>query len=135
MLIAAKTKEVIHGLVYSVTHDHANNLQVEFAVYMISTLNSKVVTYGVQIMNVKITNITLRPRQHPWRQRPLASTAQRRCRLLPHLLSGPQFLCDAHDNTHDNSVRSPPQPGGAVVARLIIDVFEFRTFLSTKGTD
>lgn len=60
-LIAAETEEAIRGLVYSVTHDKVNDLREEFAVGMLSTLNSKVVVYGVQIMNVKITDVTLPP--------------------------------------------------------------------------
>ena len=60
-LIAAETEEAIRGLVYSVTHDNVNDLREEFAVGMLSTLNSKVAVYGVQIMNVKITDVTLPP--------------------------------------------------------------------------
>lgn len=60
-LLAAETEESIRGLVYSVTHDRVNDLREEFAVGMLSTLNSKVNMYGVQIMNVKITDVKLPP--------------------------------------------------------------------------
>ncbi|KAL3767683.1 hypothetical protein ACHAWO_004385 [Cyclotella atomus] len=60
-LLAAETEESIRGLVYSVTHDRVNDLREEFAFGMLSTLNSKVNMYGVQIMNVKITDVKLPP--------------------------------------------------------------------------
>lgn len=60
-LMSAETEEAIRGLVYSVTHDKVNDLREEFAVGMLSTLNSKVKMYGVQIMNVKITDVKLPP--------------------------------------------------------------------------
>ncbi|KAL7479853.1 hypothetical protein ACHAW6_005573 [Cyclotella cf. meneghiniana] len=60
-LMSAETEESIRGLVYSVTHDRVNDLREEFALGMLSTLNSKVNLYGVQIMNVKITDVKLPP--------------------------------------------------------------------------
>lgn len=57
--MSAETEESIRGLVYSVTHDRVNDLREEFALGMLSTLNSKVNLYGVQIMNVKITDVKL----------------------------------------------------------------------------
>ena len=60
-LMSAETEEAIRGLVYSVTHDKVNDLREEFAVGMLSTLNCKVNMYGVQIMNVKITDVKLPP--------------------------------------------------------------------------
>mmetsp|Transcript_32202 Transcript_32202/g.48024 ORF Transcript_32202/g.48024 Transcript_32202/m.48024 type:complete len:412 (-) Transcript_32202:202-1437(-) len=61
-LLSAETEEAIRGLVYSVTHDKVNDLREEFALGMLSTLNSKVNIYGVQITNVKITDVQL-PRE------------------------------------------------------------------------
>mmetsp|Transcript_22648 Transcript_22648/g.51894 ORF Transcript_22648/g.51894 Transcript_22648/m.51894 type:complete len:316 (+) Transcript_22648:159-1106(+) len=61
-LLSSETEEAIRGLVYSVTHDKVNDLREEFAVGMLATLNSKVQAYGVQIMNVKITDVKL-PRE------------------------------------------------------------------------
>jgi len=58
-LLSSETEEAIRGLVYSVTHDKVNDLREEFAVGMLATLNSKVQSYGVQIMNVKITDVKL----------------------------------------------------------------------------
>ena len=58
-LLSAETEEAIRGLVYSVTHDKVNDLREEFAVGMVSTLNAKVNSYGVQIQNVKITDVML----------------------------------------------------------------------------
>mmetsp|Transcript_35530 Transcript_35530/g.69959 ORF Transcript_35530/g.69959 Transcript_35530/m.69959 type:complete len:433 (-) Transcript_35530:117-1415(-) len=58
-LLACETEEAIRGLVYSVTHDKVNDLREEFAVGMLATLNNKVQPYGVQIMNVKITDVKL----------------------------------------------------------------------------
>lgn len=57
--LSAETEESIRGLVYGVTHDRVNDLREEFAVGMLATLNSKVNPYGVQIMNVKITDVKL----------------------------------------------------------------------------
>uniref|UniRef100_A0A7S2HT50 Band 7 domain-containing protein n=1 Tax=Helicotheca tamesis TaxID=374047 RepID=A0A7S2HT50_9STRA len=58
-LLSAETEEAIRGLVYSVTHDKVNDLREEFAMGMLSTLNSKTNMYGVQITNVKITDVQL----------------------------------------------------------------------------
>jgi len=58
-LLAAEAEESIRGLVYGVTHDRVNDLREEFAVGMLATLNSKVTPYGIQIMNVKITDVKL----------------------------------------------------------------------------
>ncbi|CAM9611177.1 unnamed protein product, partial [Heterosigma akashiwo] len=57
--LAAKTEEAIRGLVYSVTHDKVNDLREEFASGMLQTLNAQVNPYGVQILNVKITEVFL----------------------------------------------------------------------------
>lgn len=58
-LLSSETEESIRGLVYSVTHDRVNDLREEFAVNMLATLNSKVESYGVKILNVKVTNVKL----------------------------------------------------------------------------
>jgi len=58
-LLSLQTEEAIRGLVYSVTHDKVNDLREEFALGVLSTLNSKFNKYGVQIMNVKITDCQL----------------------------------------------------------------------------
>lgn len=58
-LLSAEAEESIRGLVYGVTHDRVNDLREEFALGMLATLNSKVAPYGVQIMNVKITDVKL----------------------------------------------------------------------------
>lgn len=58
-LLSAEAEEAIRGLVYSVTHDKVNDLREEFALGMLTTLNSKTNTYGVQIQNVKITDVKL----------------------------------------------------------------------------
>jgi len=60
-LLSAETEEAIRGLVYSVTHDKVNDLREEFASNMFATLNSKVEPFGVQILNVKVTNVKLPP--------------------------------------------------------------------------
>eukprot|EP00978_Attheya_sp_CCMP212_P026287 scaffold86142_cov51-Attheya_sp.AAC.2 len=58
-LLSAEAEEAIRGLVYSVTHDKVNDLREEFALGMLTTLNSKTNIYGVQILNVKITDVKL----------------------------------------------------------------------------
>lgn len=58
-LLSAEAEESIRGLVFGVTHDRVNDLREEFAVGMLATLNSKINKYGVQIMNVKITDVKL----------------------------------------------------------------------------
>lgn len=58
-LLSAECEEGIRGLVYSVTHDKVNDLREEFASGMLATLNSKFISFGVQILNVKITDVGL----------------------------------------------------------------------------
>lgn len=58
-LLSAESEEVIQRLVYSTTHDKISDMKSEFALKMISTLNTKCNSYGVKITNVTIANITL----------------------------------------------------------------------------
>eukprot|EP00592_Proboscia_alata_P026270 CAMPEP_0194447816 /NCGR_PEP_ID=MMETSP0176-20130528/129218_1 /TAXON_ID=216777 /ORGANISM="Proboscia alata, Strain PI-D3" /LENGTH=414 /DNA_ID=CAMNT_0039274719 /DNA_START=21 /DNA_END=1265 /DNA_ORIENTATION=+ len=58
-LLSAESEESIRGLVFSVTHDRVNDLREEFALGMLATLNGKVAPYGIQVMNVKITDVKL----------------------------------------------------------------------------
>jgi len=57
--LAAEVEEGIRGLVYSVTHDRVNDLREEFAQGMLAGLAKKFLPYGVQIRNVKITEVKL----------------------------------------------------------------------------
>ena len=58
-LLSAEAEEAIRALVYSVTHNEVDDLREEFAKGMLSTLNSKINSYGVRILHVKITNVVL----------------------------------------------------------------------------
>uniref|UniRef100_A0A7S2V726 Band 7 domain-containing protein n=1 Tax=Fibrocapsa japonica TaxID=94617 RepID=A0A7S2V726_9STRA len=58
-LLSAKTEEAIRGLVYSVTHERVNDLREEFASGVMASLNGQCKPYGVEIMNVKITEVYL----------------------------------------------------------------------------
>jgi len=58
-LLSAETEEAIRGLVYTETHDKINNLRDDFSVGMLTTLNAKCNAYGVQILNVRITDVML----------------------------------------------------------------------------
>jgi len=57
--LAAEVEEGIRGLVYSVTHDRVNDLREEFAQGMLAALAKKFLPFGVQIRNVKITEVRL----------------------------------------------------------------------------
>merc|ERR1711988_1294412 len=57
--LAAEVEEGIRGLVYSVTHDRVNDLREEFAQGMLAGLAKKFLPFGVQIRNVKITEVKL----------------------------------------------------------------------------
>lgn len=57
--MAAKTEEAVRGLVYGVTHNKVNDLREEFATTMLENLRTKVMGYGVRMMNVKVTNVRL----------------------------------------------------------------------------
>jgi len=58
-LLAAETEEAIRSLVYSVQHDKVDGLREEFAEGVQNILNDKCNNYGVQILNVKITDVML----------------------------------------------------------------------------
>jgi len=58
-LLSAMTQESIRGLVYSVTHDKVKDLREDFAAGMLNTMKSKMQKYGVDISNVKITDVQL----------------------------------------------------------------------------
>merc|ERR1712087_325319 len=57
--LSAEVEEGIRGLVYSVTHDRVNDLREEFAQGMLAALAKKFLPFGVQIRNVKITEVRL----------------------------------------------------------------------------
>merc|ERR1719504_542073 len=57
--LANEVEEGIRGLVYSVTHDRVNDLREEFAQGMLAALAKKFLPFGVQIRNVKITEVRL----------------------------------------------------------------------------
>ena len=57
--LAAEVEEGIRGLVYSVTHDRVNDLREEFAQGMLSGLARKFAPFGVQVKNVKVTEVKL----------------------------------------------------------------------------
>ena len=54
--------ESIRTLVYEVTHDRVNDLRSEFASNMMRTLQSKMGQFGVEVVNVKVTDVQL-PRE------------------------------------------------------------------------
>ncbi|CAM9895390.1 unnamed protein product [Ectocarpus sp. 12 AP-2014] len=58
-LLSAKVDESIRGLVYTVTHNKVNDLREEFAGEMLDALRAVLSMYGVQVMNVKITDVAL----------------------------------------------------------------------------
>lgn len=88
-LLSSVTEESIRGLVYSVTHDKVNDLREDFALGMLSTLNQKTAQYGIQIMNVKITEVIL-PREL-WQR--LERTTAFKTKL------------DEQEKTHENKVK------------------------------
>ena len=57
--LAAEVEEGVRGLVYSVTHDRVNDLREEFAQGMLSGLARKFAPFGVQVKNVKVTEVKL----------------------------------------------------------------------------
>jgi len=57
-----EVEECIRSLVNGVTYDKVNDLRSDFASEMLRTLQSKVSSFGVEITNVKITNVEL-PRE------------------------------------------------------------------------
>jgi len=59
--LSNEVEEGIRGLVYSVTHDRVNDLREEFAQGMLASLSRKFLPFGVQIKNVKITDVALPP--------------------------------------------------------------------------
>lgn len=59
--LSSKTEEAIRGLVYGVTHNKVNDLREEFAVSMLESLKSKMMEFGVRMMNVKVTDVKLPP--------------------------------------------------------------------------
>lgn len=58
-MLTAECEEGIRSLVYSVTHDKVNDLREEFATDVLGVLNEKFSKYGVQILNVKVTDVML----------------------------------------------------------------------------
>jgi regulator of protease activity HflC (stomatin/prohibitin superfamily) len=58
-LVAAEVEGTVRRLAYNATHDRVNDLREELSAGMCSTLHSKVAKYGVQVMNVTITNVIL----------------------------------------------------------------------------
>lgn len=57
--LAMQVEESIRTLVYGVTHDRVNDLRSEFANEMLRTLSSKLANLGIDVRNVKITDVSL----------------------------------------------------------------------------
>jgi regulator of protease activity HflC (stomatin/prohibitin superfamily) len=57
----SKVEEAVRGLVHGVTHNKVNDLRETFAISMLDNLRSKMVPFGVQMMNVKVTDVRLPP--------------------------------------------------------------------------
>lgn len=58
-LLSSQTEEAIRALVYGVPAMRVHDLREEFAIGMLNNLNQTVNRYGVNISNVKITNVKL----------------------------------------------------------------------------
>lgn len=54
-----QVEESIRTLVYGVTHDRVNDLRSEFASEMLTVLQSKLTPLGVDVQNVKVTDVAL----------------------------------------------------------------------------
>ena len=54
-----QVEESIRTLVHSVTYDRVNDLRSEFSGEMLRTLQSKLSLFGVEVSNVKITDVAL----------------------------------------------------------------------------
>jgi len=57
--LVMQVEESIRTLVYGVTHDKVNDLRSEFATEMLTTLQSKLTPLGVDVRNVKVTDVAL----------------------------------------------------------------------------
>lgn len=57
----SKVEEAVRGLVHGVTHNKVNDLRETFAISMLDNLRSKMGPFGVQMMNVKVTDVRLPP--------------------------------------------------------------------------
>lgn len=71
-----ETEECIRSLVNSVTYDKVNDLRSEFSTEMLTTLQSKLGYFGVDVINVKITDVAL-PRELQQRLEKTTSFATR----------------------------------------------------------
>ncbi|CAM9177326.1 unnamed protein product [Ectocarpus fasciculatus] len=59
--LSSKVEEAVRGLVHGVTHNKVNDLRETFAISMLDNLRAKMVPFGVQMMNVKVTDVRLPP--------------------------------------------------------------------------
>jgi uncharacterized membrane protein YqiK len=71
-----EVEECMRALINNVTYDKVNDLRSDFSTEMLSTLQSKMAIYGVEIMNVKITDVQL-PRELQQRLEKTTSFATR----------------------------------------------------------
>mmetsp|Transcript_45358 Transcript_45358/g.58141 ORF Transcript_45358/g.58141 Transcript_45358/m.58141 type:complete len:426 (-) Transcript_45358:216-1493(-) len=71
-----EVEECMRALINNVTYDKVNDLRSDFSTEMLSTLQSKMAGYGVEIMNVKITDVQL-PRELQQRLEKTTSFATR----------------------------------------------------------
>jgi regulator of protease activity HflC (stomatin/prohibitin superfamily) len=59
--LSSKVEEAVRGLVYGVPHNKVNDLRETFATSMLNNLSSTFSRFGVQMMNVKVTDVRLPP--------------------------------------------------------------------------
>ena len=88
-----QVEESIRTLVYGVTHDRVNDLRSEFASEMLSVLQSKLNPLGIDVQNVKVTDVAL-PKEL---QKRLESTTAFKTKIIEE------------QKNHEHKVGSTPQ--------------------------
>lgn len=122
-----QVEESIRTLVYGVTHDRVNDLRSEFASEMLRTLQSKLAPLGVDVQNVKVTDVQL-PIEL---QKRLESTTAFKTRITEEQKNHEHRLQQL-DNTHEQRLAEIKQKYDIEIQQLGAEVDRYEVAMDEQ---
>jgi len=115
-----EVEECVRGLVNGVNYDKVNDLRSDFAAEMLRTLQRKVSNFGVQVVNVKITDVFL-PREL---QQRLEKTTSFKTRIAEEERNH-NYVLQQLNNTHVQAIATVEQNTNIEQQRIQAEVARY----------
>lgn len=115
-----EVEECLRSLVNNVTYDKVNDLRSDFSTEMLRTLQSKLSIYGVDVLNVKITDVQL-PREL---QQRLEKTTSFQTRML-EAEKNHHFQLQQYKNNHLQRMSSIEQETSIARQRIVAEAARY----------